>query len=199
MITIADGLPGPKQGQWTYSDYKALPDDGRHYEIVNGVLLLMSSPNRSHQKTIGELFAYLRTHVQTTGLGEVYVAPFDVELAPDVVFQPDVLVVLNAGLEKVTEEGIIGAPDLVVEIASPSTAVFDRLTKYEKYALAGVPEYWIVNPEKRTVEVLVVEASGYHSLGIFQGQETLPSHILPGLPVHVEQFFATIPSEKKGT
>ena len=120
-------------------------------------------------------------------------APFDVELAQDTVFQPDVLVVLNAGLEKVTEDGVIGAPDLVVEVASPGTAPYDRLSKYEKYARAGVPEYWIVNPEKRSIEVLVLEGSStYHSLGVFQGQVTLPSQIVPGLLVRVEQFFASL-------
>ncbi len=193
MITLADWVPGPRQGEWTYSDYRAIPVDGRRYEIVNGVLLLMPSPSRSHQKTVGELFAYLRTHIQTSGLGEVYMAPFDVELAPDTVFQPDVLVVLNAGLEKVTEDGVIGAPDLVVEVASPGTAPYDRLSKYEKYARARVPEYWIVNPEKRSIEVLVLEGSStYHSLGVFRGQVTLPSRVVPGLPVRVEQFFASL-------
>jgi Uma2 family endonuclease len=192
IITLADWVPGPRQGEWTYSDYKALPDDGRRYEIVNGVLLLMPSPSRSHQKTTLEIASYLRTYVQSAGLGEVYIAPFDVELAPDVVFQPDVLVVLNAGLEKVTENGVIGPPDLVVEVASLSTAPYDRLSKYHEYARARVPEYWIVNPEKRTVEVLVLEGDTYHSLGIFQGQAILSTRMVPELPVRVEQFFASI-------
>ncbi len=192
MITLADWVPGPRQGEWTYSDYLAIPDDGRRYEIVNGVLLLMPSPSRSHQKTVLEIATYLRTHIQTASLGEVYVGPFDVELAHDTVFQPDVLVVLNAGLEKVTEGGVIGAPDLVVEVASPSTAPYDRLSKYEKYAQARVPEYWIVNPEKRTVEMLTLAGTTYRSLGIFEGRATLPSRVIPELPVRVEQFFASI-------
>lgn len=193
MITLADWVPGPNQGQWTYSDYKALPDDGRRYEIVNGVLLLMPSPSRSHQKTVGEIFTYLRAHIQTAGLGEVYMAPFDVELTPDTVFQPDVLVVLNAGLAKVTEDGVIGAPDLVIEVASPSTGPYDRLTRYPEYARAGVPEYWIVKPEQRTVEVLALEGGEYYSLGVFRGQEILPSRVVPELPVPVEKFFVSIP------
>lgn len=192
MITLADWVPGPKQGEWTYNDYKALPDDGRRYEIVNGVLLLMPSPNRSHQKVALEIASYLRTHVQTAGLGEVYIAPFDVELADDTVFQPDVLVVLNANLDKATEDGVIGAPDLVVEVISPYSGPHDRITKYEKYARAGIPEYWLANPEKRTVEVMVLEDGTYRSPGIFQGQDTLPSRVVPGFPVQVEQFFATL-------
>jgi len=189
VITPADWVPGPQQGSWTYTDYAALPDDGRRYEIVNGVLLMAPSPSGSHQDTVGEIFSYLRTHVKLAGLGLVRLAPFDVELSPQDVFQPDILVVLNAHLDKVLEKKVVGAPDLVVEVASPGTAAFDRLTKYDVYARAGVPEYWIVNPERRTVEVLVLEGGKYHSRGIFRGQQTLPSQVVPDLPVSIEQFF----------
>jgi Uma2 family endonuclease len=78
----------------------------------------------------------------------------------------------------------------VVEIASPSTAAFDRLTKFEKYAQAGIAEYWIVKPTSRTIEVMILEHGEYRSLGTFSGQATLPSRIVPNMPVHVEQFFA---------
>lgn len=189
VITPADWVPGPKQGDWTYDYYAALPDDGRRYEIVNGVLLMAPSPNGPHQDTVGEIFLHLRTHVKPAGLGLVRLAPFDVELSPKDVFQPDVFVVLNAHLDRVLGKKVVGAPDLVVEVASHSTAAFDRLTKYDTYARAGVPEYWIVNPDRRTVEVLVLEGGQYLSLGIFGGQQMVPSRILPGLSVRVEQFF----------
>ena len=103
--------------------------------------------------------------------------------------QPDVLVLLNAHVDKVAEKKIIGTPDLVVEVASPGTATFDRFTKYDIYARAGVTEYWIVNVERRTVEVMVLEGDKYYSLGIFHGQQTLPSQIVPNLPIYVEHFF----------
>ena len=150
------------------------------------------SPSGPHQDAVGEIFSYLRTHVKLAGLGLVRLAPFDVELSPKDVFQPDIFVVLNAHLDKVTDKKVIGAPDLVVEVLSPGTSVFDRFTKYDIYARAGVPEYWIVNPEKRTVEVLVLEGDTYHSLGIFRGKAILPTRMVPDLPVHVEQFFASI-------
>lgn len=105
-------------------------------------------------------------------------------------YQPDVVVLLNAHLDRVATKKIVGAPDLVVEIASPSTAAFDRLTKYEHYAQAGITEYWIVKPTSRTVEVMVLEHGKYRSLGTFSGQDTLPSQTVPELPVHAEQFFA---------
>jgi Uma2 family endonuclease len=85
---------------------------------------------------------------------------------------------------------MVGGPDLAVEIASPSTAIYDRLSKFEAYEQAGVSEYWIVHPQKKTVEVLVLEEDGYQSLGIFKGKDTLPSRVVPGIVnVAIEQFF----------
>jgi Uma2 family endonuclease len=190
MVTAADWVPGPRQGSWTYSHYAALPDDGARYEIANGVLYMAPAPNLYHQEIAGEIFAHLRTYLQTTGLGRAFIAPVDVELSPGDVFQPDVLVLLQASRYKEHTQRIIGAPDLVVEVASPKTAPFDRQQKYERYAYNGIPEYWIVDPRNRIVELLVLEAGQYYSLGVFSSPVTLPSRILPGLPTRVEQFFS---------
>jgi len=190
MVTRADWVPGPRQGRWTYDDYVALPDDGKRYEIVNGVLYMAPSPSGAHQDAVFRFSLHLFTHVEAAGLGKMRLAPFDVKLAPDRVVQPDVLVVLNANYEKITEECIVGAPDLVVEVASPGTAIYDRHDKLNLYAHAGVPEYWIADPESRTVEVLVLEADEYHSLGVYRGKAVLPSQVLPGFTARVEQFFA---------
>ena len=189
MITPADWMIGPPQGSWTYEDYAALPEDGKHYEIVNGVLLMTPAPSPEHQEIVGMIFHYLLMHVKLAGLGRVFTAPLDVELSPKNTFQPDVVVILNAHLDRVAAKRIIGAPDLVVEVASPSTATYDRLNKYEKYALTGIPEYWIVKTMSRTVEVMVLEGGEYRSLGIFRGEQTLPSRVVPDLPVAVERFF----------
>jgi len=190
VVTPADWVPGPPQGSWTYEDYAALPDDGNRYEIVNGVLIMAPSPSPEHQGIVIEIVSYLRIHVKLAGLGRVFTAPLDVDLGPKNVLQPDIVVMLNNHLDRVQEKKIVGAPDLVVEIASPSTAAYDRLTKYEKYAHAGITEYWIVKPTRRTVEVLVLEGTEYRSLGIFRGEQTLPSRIVPDLPIGVERFFA---------
>jgi Uma2 family endonuclease len=189
MVIPADWVPGPPQGSWTYNDYAALPDDGQRYEIVNGVLLMAPAPGTDHQSISMRFSYHLFVHVELAGLGRVFAAPTDVELGPKNVLQPDLLVVLNAHLNRVAAKRIIGAPDLVIELSSPSTAVVDRLTKYDIYAQAGVAEYWIAKPDTHTVEVLILEAGKYRSLGIFSGQQTLPSHIVPDFPVHVEQFF----------
>lgn len=189
VVTPADWIQGPPQGQWTYDDYAALPDDGKRYEVVNGVLYMSPSPNGGHQDAILEIASYLRMHVKLAGLGLVRVAPFDVRLSPRDVFQPDILVVLNAHLDRVKNNYVLGAPDLVVEVVSPSTGGFDRREKQDAYTHAGVPEYWIVDANARTVEVLTLEREKYRSLGVFQGRETLPSRVIPSFSVHVERFF----------
>ena len=190
MVMRADWIPGPAQGHWTYEEYAALPDDGKRYEIVSGVLYMLPSPSGQHQDAALEIASYLRAHVKLTGLGLVRMAPFDVILPTGDVVQPDVLVVLNEHLDRVTDKFILGAPDLVVEIASPSTATHDRHNKLDAYARSGVPEYWIVDPFSHTVEVLSLERVGmYQSLGLFSGKATLPSLVIPDFSPRVEQFF----------
>jgi Uma2 family endonuclease len=190
VVIPADWVPGPPQGSWTYDDYAALPDDENRYEIVNGVLIMAPAPSPEHQSITVRIAYSMFPHIDLAGIGKLFTAPIDVDLGPKNVYQPDLVVILNAHLDRVTEKKIIGAPDLVVEVASPSTAAYDRLTKYEKYAQAGITEYWIVKPKPRTVEVLVLELGEYRSLGIFRGEQTVPSRIVPDLPGGVERFFA---------
>jgi len=186
----ADRVPGPPQGQWTYEDYAALPNDGSRYEVLHGVLYMAPSPDRWHQKASGAIFYHLYVAVHLAGLGEVYSSPFDVMLSPKNTVQPDILVVLNEHLDRITKAGVVGAPDLAVEIASPSTARIDLSEKLYAYAAAGTPEYWIVNPGSCTIEVLVLRNGIYNSLGIYYGSAVLPSRIVPNLSVRVEQFFS---------
>jgi Uma2 family endonuclease len=189
VVTPADWVPGPQQGSWTYDEYAALPDDGQRYEIVNGVLLMTPAPSPDHQAISLRFSHYLFMHVELAGLGRVFPTPIDVELGPKNVFQPDLVVLLNAHLDKVAAKKIIGAPDLVIEVASRGTATYDRVSKYDIYARAGIPEYWIVRPTNRTIEVLILENGEYYSSGIFRGEQLLSSRIVPELPVRVEQFF----------
>lgn len=191
VVAPANNVPGPRQGFWTYDDYAALPADGNRYEIVNGVLYMSPSPSWSHQEIVGRFFRYLSSYAETAGIGGAFVAPLDVELAPNTVFQPDVVVLLKASHKKLKEQHIVGAPDLAVEVVSPTSETHDRHRKITAYARAGVPEYWIVDPDSRTVEVLFLESGEYHSQGVYRGKATLPSQIVPGLLVHVEQFFVS--------
>jgi Uma2 family endonuclease len=185
----ANWVSGPKQGQWTYQDYAAIPEDGHRYEVVRGVLYMAPAPSMDHQASVTRFVYFLMEHVEFKGLGRVFVAPADVELSPCDIVQPDVFVVLNAHLDYITSSRLIGSPDLVVEVASPGTARHDLNEKLKAYARAGVPEYWIVNPDARTIEVLKLEGSAFYSLGLFSGSAMLPSLVAPDLPVKVEQFF----------
>ena len=190
VVTPANKVSGTVQGHWTYIDYAALPDDGRRYEIIDGVLYMTPAPTLVHQSSNGRFYHYLFVHVELADLGKVYHAPCDVELAPNIVVQPDVIVVLNANLGVLTPTKVVGAPDLVVEVVSPGTASYDRRGKQDVYARFGVREYWIADPEARIVELLVLENDVYRIVGVYRGQATLPSQLIPNLPVRVEQFFA---------
>ncbi len=188
VVTVAAPLVGPPQGHWTYADYAALPNDGNRYEIIAGVLYMTPSPGTGHQITSNIIATLLTIHVQFAGYGKVLTALVDVELAPDTVVQPDIVVVLSANLDRITPSRIIGAPDLVVEILSPGTAGYDRREKQDAYTRAGVGEYWIVDPGAQTVELLTLDQGGYRSQGVFRGQARLPSSAVT-LPVPVERFF----------
>jgi Uma2 family endonuclease len=188
VVTAAAPLVGPPQGRWTYADYAALPDDGNRYEIIAGVLYTTPAPGAGHQSVSARLVTFLVTHVEFAGLGRVFAAPVDVELAPDTVVQPDIVVILSANLDRITPSRIIGAPDLVVEILSPGTAGHDQREKQDAYARAGVGEYWIVDPGAQTVELLTLDQGGYRSHGVFRGQARLPSSVVT-LPVPIERFF----------
>lgn len=190
MLLPADLVAGPEQGHWTYADYAALPDDGQRYEVMDGVLLMSPSPNPVHQNVVNWIAFYLTQYVVLTGLGRVFGAPLDVELAPNKVVQPDVLVLLNKNLNKVTSTCIVGAPDLVVEVRSPGTAVYDRLNKSGAYAQAGVQEYWMVHPDMQTIEPLILQNGVYSSQGVLRGKVGISSQVVPDIiSVNVEQFF----------
>ena len=191
VVRPANHVPGPAQGDWTYEQYAAL-DDGQRYEVVNGVLYMTPAPNIAHQDAVGRFVYYLLSYVEFPGLGKICVAPCDVELAPNIVVQPDVLVVLKAHKERVTKSHIVGAPDVVVEVSSPGTATHDRRSKYDMYAHAGVQEYWLVDPVAQVVEVLSLEDGVYQSVGVFEDQSTVISKVVPGISeVPVTKFFAT--------
>ena len=140
VVAPAIGVVGPLQGQWTYDDYARIPDDGKRYEIIDGVLYVTPAPNTGHQNAVSWITMYLKSHVQLAGRGLVLAAPFDVDLGLGrTVMQPDVLIVLNEHRDRVTALRIVGPPNLVVEVASPSTATYDRRAKMDAYTGAGVP------------------------------------------------------------
>ena len=142
-----------KQGEYTLEDYYAVPDD-RRGELIDGVLYDMSSPSSIHQKISMEISFQMNAFVrQNHGSCSVNAAPYDVQLDQDerTMLQPDILVLCDR--EKQRYFGCFGAPDLVVEILSPSTGRKDLLIKLNKYLKAGVKECWMVNPDARQVTI----------------------------------------------
>jgi Uma2 family endonuclease len=136
----------------TYRDYEALPADGRRYELHEGELSVTPAPGTQHQRVIGRLYRLLSQHADARGLGEVFVSPVDCILSDTTVVQPDIVYVESSRSSLVSARGIEGPPTLVVEVLSPSTAQIDRGTKFQLYARYGVPHYWIVELEGRSIE-----------------------------------------------
>ena len=177
------------RGRQTYKDYCATPDDER-YELINGRLMMVPAPNKKHQKVLGNLYAELRQFTREHELGEVYVAPFDVFLSDSDVVQPDVLFISRAREHIVTEQNVRGAPDLVIEVLSPSTAEKDLGEKHELYGRHGVLEYWIVDPVAETVAVHR-QGDGRLELAETLGRgDTLRTALLDGLRLKVDDVFA---------
>jgi Uma2 family endonuclease len=153
---------GPRgaRGDFTVADYMDLPDDGKRYEVLEGELVMSPSPSRRHQIVLGNLYMLLRQHVRERELGIVFLSPFDVVLSAVTVCEPDLLYVSKARAEIVTDPNVQGAPDLSIEIISPSGTKYDRVVKRKIYEEAKTAHYWLVDPEQKTVEELVLNASG---------------------------------------
>jgi Uma2 family endonuclease len=189
-ILTSDSLPA--QGEWTYEDYSRLPDDGWRYEVIRGVLHVTPAPNWKHQMASGNLFFSFRDFLRAEPLGKVCAAPFDVLLPGNLAtpVQPDLFFISRARLHIVKGRLIEGAPDLVVEILSPSNWLDDRKTKFELYAEAGALEYWIADSREPAVEVFVLRNGAYELLGKFGPGERVRSEVLPGFTPAIDEIFA---------
>jgi Uma2 family endonuclease len=143
----------PALQHWTYDEYARLPDDGNRYEIVAGELCVSPSPRTAHQLSVVRLTGIFQEFTLRFGIGQIYVAPVDVLLSDTNYVIPDLAFVLDVRRKIVTDRGIEGAPDLVIEVLSPSTESQDRNVKREQYAEFGVPFYWIVDLDRRHIEV----------------------------------------------
>ena len=175
---------------YTYTDYCSW-EDGKRWELIDGIPIEMNSPSRVHQEISGELFFQLKSFLKGKPC-EVYAAPFDVRLnadgADDTVVQPDLLVV--CAHDKLDDKSCISAPDLIIEIQSPSTTRHDRITKLNLYRKYGVREYWMVEPDDKTVQVCILENGQYVITGYDDG-DTVPVSVLPGLEISLPDVFAT--------
>jgi len=173
----------------TYEQYCLLPADGKQYEVIDGELFMTSSPTPRHQEIVLRLTVELSGFVRKNGLGEVLIGPVDVLLDRYTVVRPDVLFISTARLSIMGEEAIEGAPDLVVEVLSPSTFYKDLRKKMTAYAQFGVQEYWIVDPETETFEIYARRDDKLELARKFSSDESVESALLPGLKLAVKEVF----------
>ncbi len=173
----------------TYEDYLRLPDDGKHYEILEGVLHMVPSPTTRHQRISRELEFIIYGYIIRNSLGEIFDAPMDVVFSRTSIAQPDLIYVSQERQSVITEKHIDGAPDLLVEILSPSTSASDRVTKAQVYARYGVPYYWVVDPEKKAVEEFRLERGIYMLIRSWEDEETFLPEIFPGLQVELRKLW----------
>ena len=183
--------------RYTYADYLTWMDDKRR-ELIDGFIHLMSAPMRIHQKISFEISLLVGTFIKKRkGKCQIYHAPFDVRLPKDGnkeddkiydVVQPDICVICD--LSKLDDNGCIGAPDLIVEVLSPSTEKYDRKVKFNLYETAGVREYWIVEPKTKTVHVFLLQPNGrYNSGTVYECGQKAPVHIFEGLEIDLNELF----------
>ena len=177
----------------TYEDLEKMPDDGRRYELIAGEIYVAASPSRAHQEVILRLIDASRPFVRDRRLGEVIVAPFDVRLSEQDVVQPDILSVSNERLGILRENHTVGAPDLVVEVLSPSTSGRDEGAKLALYAAHGVREYWLADSyaARPTFRALALTPERVRMLP--QDGDIVRSEVLPGLAIDVAALFRNLP------
>ena len=191
--------PQNEHTHYTYGDYLTWPDDVR-YELIDGVAYMMTpAPTLDHQDIAGEIYYQLRQQLDGKPC-RPYIAPVDVRLpkddepdeAIDTVVQPDVIVVCDE--RKLDRRGVRGAPDLVVEVLSPSTAYHDHKRKREVYERAGVKEYWLVDPVERMIHIYRLDDQGrYGKPDVREMKGETPVSILPEVVIHWDALVERLP------
>jgi len=183
--------------RYTYADYLTWFDDVRR-ELIDGFIHLMSVPARIHAQITSELMFLIRVFVKKRkGKCHIYHAPFGVRLPiegskdDDKIYnlvQPDICVICD--LSKLDKQGCIGAPDLMVEVLSPSTAKYDKEKKFNLYEKAGVREYWIVDPKTKTVHAFLLQPNGKYDFGtVYECTQKAPVRIFEGLEIDLKELF----------
>lgn len=180
----------PQQGGWSYDDYARMPDtEGVHYEVVEGNLYLSPSPRPRHQIVIRRLTVMLDAFVIPRG-GEVLLSPCDVRLHPEAgVVQPDIVVIKPEKLSIVLDRYVLGVPDLLVEVLSPSNPEHDQQRKWKLYLQHRVPEYWIVDTEEDWLEPWLLRGDAYASAGRYRRGQAYEADVLPGFTADLAKVF----------
>ena len=178
------------QVRLTYRDYLDLPESDDRYELIDGELYMAPTPIPEHQIFLFYLTKVIEEFVTEHDLGRVIISPQDVILSEDVVLQPDVMFISNERMNIIRWGHYVrGAPDLVVEVLSPSTSVRDRTLKRERYAQFGVREYWIADIVGRTIEVNVASGDKFEVVGVYGEGDIFESPLVTGLEVDISGVF----------
>lgn len=180
----------------TYDDFVQFPDDGKRHELIDGEHYVTPSPNTRHQQILGNLHGLLWVHLQSHPGGRVFLAPFDVVFSDFDVVEPDLLYISRERLDGVlTKAHVRGAPDLVVEIGSPSTRRRDETIKRHLYERFGVSEYWVIDPELDTIKVFRQIGDRHERAAELaaENDDVLRSPLLPGLELPLATIFADAP------
>jgi len=187
MTTAA--LPRPEAKRlWTYDEMVAeMPETNLPVELWNGEIIMSPAPHPDHQEIVLSFAARLKEFVTRGKLGKVYVSPVDVVLTPHRTVQPDVLFVSTARLNIITSR-LDGVPDLAMEVISEGSWQRDRIQKKALYEQFGMPEYWIVDPDSRSIEVFALVNGGYQLHGKGAGEEIVESKLLAGFKISFNEL-----------
>jgi len=175
--------------KYTYQDYLNTPDDTR-YELIEGELIMMTpAPTPQHQIISGKIEIILHNYIAENKIGVILHAPCDVVLDNENVFQPDIMLISKDKMHIIEEKNIQGAPELVIEIISESTAYHDMIKKKQLYARFGINEYWIIIPEESAIEIYCLKDSSYQLHKKYFLQDRFESPLLPSLQFSLTQIF----------
>ena len=188
-------MPLPKEDRYTLADALTW-DERERIELIDGAPVMMAPPSRLHQEIITALLAQLYNYLEGKKC-KVYPAPFAVRLFEraddrpedvDTLVEPDLSVVCDPG--KLDDIGCKGAPDLIIEVLSPSTQRHDRLTKYNLYERAGVPEYWIVSPNEKAVQVFLLDGGLMQPHEVYGKEDIAKVNVLEGCFIELSKLFS---------
>jgi Uma2 family endonuclease len=176
----------------TYEDFVLFPDDGRRHEIIDGEHFVTPSPNTKHQRALGYVYLLIASWLETQPIGQVFLAPFDVIFSNFDIVEPDLLYFSNErGAQILTPQHVRGAPELVVEIASPGTRARDETIKRRLYERSGVSEYWILDPDVEVVRIYGREEQRFGRVAELsrERKDVLTTPLLPDLEMPLARIF----------
>lgn len=183
--------PGHSSTKLTYADYELLPNDGLRHEIIDGEHYVTASPVTRHQRISRELFLAIQSYLDAHPLGEVLYAPFDVVMSFHDVVVPDLVYISKSRAHLITAKNLQGAPDLVIEILSPSTRPRDERLKRDLYERAGVEEYWLVDPDSEVVTIYRRGGAAFLPPLHFNKSDVVTTPLFSGFALRLEHVLAS--------